>query len=216
MVPGYLKLIEICVKFYKYYLYCTQVPYRYLVYLFCFVDPRSTPGTGVEAFSKWSSQESEMNSKLEATKVKVHAAFCDNIDTRTVLETLKELVGSANAYVEANRATPGGINRQLLRGTALYITRIFDVLGLVARGEEPVGFPAAGGGGGGSADLETQVLPYLTALADFRDSVRKSAIEAKAVPILQECDRLRDDVLPNLGVREDTFHFSLTFGQDST
>jgi cysteinyl-tRNA synthetase len=141
-----------------------------------------------------------MNSKLEATKVKVHAAFCDNIDTRTVLETLKELVGSANAYVEANRATPGGINRQLLRGTALYITRIFDVLGLVARGEEPVGFPAAGAGGG-SADLETQVLPYLTALADFRDSVRKSAIEAKAVPILQECDRLRDDVLPNLGVR---------------
>ena len=152
-----------------------------------------------------------MNSKLEATKVKVHAAFCDNIDTRTVLETLKELVGSANAYVEANRATPGGINRQLLRGTALYITRIFDVLGLVARGEEPVGFPAAGGGGGGSADLETQVLPYLTALADFRDSVRKSAIEAKAVPILQECDRLRDDVLPNLGVRKDnTFRKNLS------
>jgi cysteinyl-tRNA synthetase len=152
-----------------------------------------------------------MNSKLEATKVKVHAAFCDNIDTRTVLETLKELVGSANAYVEANRASPGGINRQLLRGTALYITRIFDVLGLVARGEEPVGFPAAGGSGGGSADLETQVLPYLTALADFRDSVRKSAIEAKAVPILQECDRLRDDVLPNLGVRKDTFRSTKVF-----
>jgi cysteinyl-tRNA synthetase len=165
----------------------------------------------VEAFSKWSSQETEMNSKLEATKVKVHAAFCDNIDTRTVLETLKELVGSANAYVEANRATPGGINRQLLRGTALYITRIFDVLGLVARGEEPVGFPAAGGGNG-SADLETQVLPYLTALADFRDSVRKSAIEAKAVPILQECDRLRDDVLPNLGVRKDTLKYLFAFG----
>jgi cysteinyl-tRNA synthetase len=152
-----------------------------------------------------------MNSKLEATKVKVHAAFCDNIDTRTVLETLKELVGSANAYVEANRSTPGGINRQLLRGTALYITRIFDVLGLVARGEEPVGFPAAAGAGGGSADLETQVLPYLTALADFRDSVRKSAIEAKAVPILQECDRLRDDVLPNLGVRKDTFGSTKVF-----
>jgi len=142
----------------------------------------------------------DLNSKLEATKVKVHAAFCDNIDTRTVLETIKDLVGTANAYVEANRSEPGGLNRQLLRGTALYITRIFSVLGLVARGEEPVGFPSAGGGG--SVDLETQVLPYLTALADFRDNVRRSAIESRAVPILQECDRLRDDILPNLGVRK--------------
>ena len=155
----------------------------------------------MEAFSKWSEPEAELNRKLEATKTRVHVHFCDNIDTRLVLETIKELVGVANAYVEANRASPAGLNRQLLRGTALYITRIFDVLGLVGRGEEQVGFPAATAAAG-SADLETQVLPYLTALADFRDNVRRSAIESKAVPILKECDRLRDDVLPNLGVRK--------------
>jgi cysteinyl-tRNA synthetase len=155
----------------------------------------------VEAFAKWSDKELELNSKLENTKTRVHAAFCDNIDTRVVLETIKELVGFANAYIESNRAQPGSLNRQLLRGTALYITRIFDILGLVARGEEPVGFPAASGGSA-AADLETQVLPYLSALADFRDNVRRSAIEAKAVPILKECDRLRDDILPNLGVRK--------------
>ena len=34
-----------------------------------------------------------------------------------------------------------------------------------------------------------------------RDNVRKSAREIKATEILKECDRLRDDVLPNLGVR---------------
>merc|ERR1711915_797939 len=35
----------------------------------------------------------------------------------------------------------------------------------------------------------------------FRDNVRQSAREIKATEILKECDRLRDDVLPNLGVR---------------
>ena len=44
-------------------------------------------------------------------------------------------------------------------------------------------------------------MPYLKAMADFRDNVRRLARELKAVEILQECDRLRDDVLPDLGVR---------------
>ena len=161
---------------------------------------RSTPASGVDAFCKWSDKELDINKKLETTKTRVHAAFCDNIDTRAVLEAIKELVGAANAYVESHRATPGALNRQLLRGVALFITRIFDVLGLVARGDEQVGFPVAATSG--AADLEGQVLPYLSALADFRDNVRRSAIEVKAVPILKECDRLRDDVLPNLGVRK--------------
>merc|ERR1719189_1902486 len=64
--------------------------------------------------------------------------------------------------------------------------------------EEDVGFPS---GSSGSADLETLVMPYLNSLADFRDNVRKSAREIKAGDILKECDKLRDDVLPNLGVR---------------
>ena len=44
-------------------------------------------------------------------------------------------------------------------------------------------------------------MPYLTALADFRDSVRREAIPIKASNILKTCDSLRDDVLPELGVR---------------
>ena len=44
-------------------------------------------------------------------------------------------------------------------------------------------------------------MPYLEVLATFRDSVRKEARALKATPILKECDKIRDDVLPNLGVR---------------
>merc|ERR1719452_427115 len=67
--------------------------------------------------------------------------------------------------------------------------------------DESVGFPSASGGAGAGMDLETLVLPYLTSFAEFRDNVRKSAREIKASEILTECDRLRDEVLPNLGVR---------------
>lgn len=41
----------------------------------------------------------------------------------------------------------------------------------------------------------------MTALSAFRDAVREQARELRAVDILQLCDRLRDEVLPNLGVR---------------
>ena len=44
-------------------------------------------------------------------------------------------------------------------------------------------------------------MPFLSALSDFRDAVRKDARELKATPILVHCDRVRDDVLPELGVR---------------
>jgi len=44
-------------------------------------------------------------------------------------------------------------------------------------------------------------MPYLSAMATFRDAVRKEARSLKATNILSECDKLRDDVLPELGVR---------------
>lgn len=44
-------------------------------------------------------------------------------------------------------------------------------------------------------------MPYLEILANFREKVRNCAKTLKANDILQECDRLRDDILPNVGVR---------------
>lgn len=44
-------------------------------------------------------------------------------------------------------------------------------------------------------------MPYLEILANFRHKVRNCAKTLKASDILQECDILRDDILPNIGVR---------------
>lgn len=44
-------------------------------------------------------------------------------------------------------------------------------------------------------------MPHVTILAKFRDDIRTRAMALKASDILKECDALRDDVLPFLGVR---------------
>lgn len=52
-----------------------------------------------------------------------------------------------------------------------------------------------------SADFEDRVMPYLEVLSQFRESVRAVARKEKAYTILKECDRLRDELLPEVGVR---------------
>lgn len=44
-------------------------------------------------------------------------------------------------------------------------------------------------------------MPYLSIMAQFRENVRTHAKLLKAIPVLQECDKLRDEILPSVGVR---------------
>ena len=52
-----------------------------------------------------------MQGRLEKAEEGVHLAMCDNIDTRRVLETLRELVVTSNAYIEKTRVGEPGVNR---------------------------------------------------------------------------------------------------------
>ncbi|TMS37227.1 hypothetical protein L596_004202 [Steinernema carpocapsae] len=52
----------------------------------------------------------------------------------------------------------------------------------------------------GECDKMELLMPYLQALSQFREGVRKSAIVSKEKAILKLCDDLRDEVLPELGV----------------
>ncbi len=54
--------------------------------------------------------------------------------------------------------------------------------------------------------MQRVLMPPLQALCKFRESVRSMALRAeKSVPeraaLLQLCDELRDDVLPELGIK---------------
>ncbi|XP_052751612.1 cysteine--tRNA ligase, cytoplasmic-like [Galleria mellonella] len=143
----------------------------------------------------WGPEEQQLSSKLTQVKEQVHAALCDNIDTRGALEALRELAGAAHVYLAARaRPTPA----PLLAAAARYVTDVLHVFGAIAGPRGGIGFPVSGED---NLCVEEKVMPYLEALSVFRSRVREEARAAGASGVLQLCDRLRDCDLPELGVR---------------
>ncbi|XP_045483000.1 cysteine--tRNA ligase, cytoplasmic [Harmonia axyridis] len=147
----------------------------------------------VESFTKWEEQEIKLMEVLLKSKEDVHMALCDNIDTRSSLDILRELVLASNVYLR-DRKPP---NCNLLSDIALYVTRILTVFGVISDPPK-LGFPISNNV---TSDFESVVMPYLTILSEFREKVRTQARTIKANEILKLCDELRDDTLPNVGVR---------------
>lgn len=149
-------------------------------------------------FEKWEDEESELDRSFQDKKAAVHEALCDNVDTRTVLEEMRALVSQCNLYMAARKAARRRPNRALLESIALYLTHMLKIFGAI-EDESTLGFPVRGPGA--SLDLEATVLPYLQVLSEFREGVRRIAREQKVPEVLQLSDALRDDILPELGVR---------------
>ncbi|XP_075423775.1 cysteine--tRNA ligase, cytoplasmic isoform X3 [Ascaphus truei] len=149
-------------------------------------------------FVKWEAQEIELNNCFYDKKAAVHEALCDNIDTRTVMEEMRSLVGQCNSYVASKKTAKQAPNRILLKSVSSYLTDMLKIFGAI-EGEEPIGFPV--GGSAQNINLEATVMPYLQVLSQFREGVRQIARENKVIEVLQLSDALRDDILPELGVR---------------
>ncbi|XP_067628405.1 cysteine--tRNA ligase, cytoplasmic [Eurosta solidaginis] len=149
-------------------------------------------------FSAWTSAEAALHEKFKLTRDSVHEALCDNIDTRRALDSLRELVSVSNVYIRDHKNCT---NSLLLRRIALYMTDILHIFGTIQGPRGGIGFPVGGTSDRNGGNMESALLPYVDALAEFRNNVREEAKTIKANTILQLCDRLRDEVLPNLGVR---------------
>ncbi|XP_032494714.1 cysteine--tRNA ligase, cytoplasmic isoform X1 [Phocoena sinus] len=149
-------------------------------------------------FEKWEDKETELNKSFYDKKAAVHEALCDNVDTRTVLEEMRALVGQCNHYMAARKAARRRPNRALLESVARYLTHMLKIFGAIEE-ESSLGFPV--GGPGTSLNLEPTVMPYLQVLSEFREGVRRVAREHRVPEVLQLSDALRDDILPELGVR---------------
>lgn len=148
-------------------------------------------------FQIWNDAANDLQLKFNEAKQSIHIALCDNIDTRTVLDILRDLVGLCNIYIRDHK-TSDALNSLLLKRVAVYITDILHIFGVISGPRGGIGFPLDSSKNG---DVEETVMPYLTALSEFRHSVREVARAQKSSDILNLCDALRDDILPNLGVR---------------
>lgn len=61
----------------------------------------------------------------------------DNIDTRTVLDIVRELVANCNIYMSQNKNP----NILLLRDISVYITKLFIIFGAISSSYDSIGFP---------------------------------------------------------------------------
>ncbi|CAI9610352.1 unnamed protein product, partial [Staurois parvus] len=161
-------------------------------------DILRTPTDITGRFVRWQSQEIELNNSFYTKKASIHAALCDNIDTRTVMEEMRSLVSQSNSYIASKKSNKQLPNRMLLESIRTYLTNMLKIFGAI-EGEESIGFPV--GGSGQNVNLESMVMPYLQVLSQFREGVRQIAKENKVLGVLSLCDGLRDDILPELGVR---------------
>ncbi|CAB3410791.1 unnamed protein product [Caenorhabditis bovis] len=168
-------------------------------YIRRYYKPESSQG-----YQKSQGRERQLMDELAKIKAEIHAALCDSIDTRTVIEKIRELIGLGNAYINEKEKEGSIPNCILLRNIAAYITNLLKIFGAIPQYEE-IGFSSEDDadtlGATPTFSKEAVVMPYLTALAEFREKVRNIAKEHKIIGILEECDNLRDKILPELGVR---------------
>ncbi|CAG0887603.1 unnamed protein product [Darwinula stevensoni] len=165
-------------------------------------------------YEKWGEAELHLNTAFGTCMDRVHGALCDSVDTRETLDTIRELISICNLYILERTKSSCTPNRVLLRRIALYVTRLFRMFGVIpSMDEDQIGIPV---GDSSTKNLEEQVMPYITTLADFREKVRTKARGAKATEVLQLCDELRDDILPNIGVRLEDREGGFPVSRDTT
>uniref|UniRef100_A0A8C0CS43 Cysteine--tRNA ligase, cytoplasmic n=1 Tax=Balaenoptera musculus TaxID=9771 RepID=A0A8C0CS43_BALMU len=110
-------------------------------------------------------------------KAAVHEALCDNVDTRTVLEEMRALVGQCNLYMAARKAARRRPNRALLESIARYLTHMLQIFGVIEE-ESSLGFPIGGPGTSLNVSKAHLGLPTVVKLVD-RDTLLREREEKR-------------------------------------
>lgn len=153
------------------------------------------------AYRKYDERDLNLNETFSGKRREIHVALCDSVDTPTVMEHIRHLITATNIYMNTLNVTHNGL---LLRNIAVYISRLLDMFGLNPGSvsvHQDIGFARVAEQGATAVNVEDIAMPYVEAFARFRDSVRTIARAAKNTEILVKCDEVRNEVLPELGVR---------------
>lgn len=142
--------------------------------------------------------EVELFDEFYSHQRQVHDCLADNVDTPGALLEIQALVKSTNAYLSSKGFE---CNNLLLEAVGKYVTRILRVFGVIDSAGDDIAYGDLNGEG---LSREKVVGPVLDAFCEFRDEVRQTArknLSESSKEILTMSDRVRDDILPMLGVR---------------
>ncbi|CAG2120101.1 unnamed protein product, partial [Medioppia subpectinata] len=168
----------------------TQTPLREF-----FLTVKDLIRTSDASIVKWTQKEHQLNQKFQESIDSVDTSLCDNIDTRSACEHIRRLIAASNSYLQECSQSP---NVTLITNISVYITNIFDIFGVGAK-DQTIGFTSDGAEAGGNR--EAIVMPFLEIIADLREKLRSKAMDLKDKELLRICDELRDEILPEVGVR---------------
>lgn len=143
---------------------------------------------------KWNEKDRQLEALLLAKQEAVREALCDSFNTPQAIQELFELMTLTNSYISQS---PSLIKIPLVRQVSKFVFHIMKCFGIYEDGD----FPAVvGTGESGSASYEDTITPLMNVLLKFRDQVKQNAGSGGS-DIFSLCDKLRDEVLPYLGIQ---------------
>ena len=149
---------------------------------------------------KLDNEDSALNNFFLEAKKNIHAYFCDNFNTPGVVSTILDLIKKTYEYQEKTEKVKT-LKLHLIYTVGKYISDILKCLGLVYN-TDFVDYFRTSGEGDSNKNAEEILTPYMDVLTKFRHEVKNAiVVEKDEKKILKLCDQLRDDILPELGVR---------------
>ncbi|CAK9436241.1 uncharacterized protein LODBEIA_P07990 [Lodderomyces beijingensis] len=146
-------------------------------------------------------EEKKLLNDFEDAQAGVDAAFNDNLSSGQALRSLLDLVSKSNGYIQLTSGGSVPLKIEVLVSITAWISKILGVLGFDTRPDNLGWLDDSEAGEVGSH--EDVALPFVKALAQFRDSVRNLAIKkADLKDILGASDAVRSQLI-NLGVSLD-------------
>lgn len=134
---------------------------------------------------KWQEREKNLHKMFQTTKQAVHKHFLNNFNTPGVLNEIDEFIKAVNSYLVVFP-----VKNTLLLSIQEYLVFIFKVMGL---NYEECGKVENKG--------NEDFLSLVDGVAVFRDQIRTYAIEKDHISVLNICDKFRDQIMPNFGIR---------------
>ena len=148
---------------------------------------------------KYNNNDSNLDKFYHEIKNSIHNSFCDNFNTPEVVSNILELIKKVYEYEDKCKIEKS-MKIHLIYGIGKYISDILKCLGLVYKTEFLDYFKF--NEKSGNINQEEAIAPYINVLINFRDEIKTICIlEKDPKKVLSICDKLRDEILPNLGIK---------------
>lgn len=148
---------------------------------------------------KWGEKEFALHEKLESTKQKVYAHLSNNFNTPDAIGELDLLINSTYVYLKDY----AGLH-SLVKTILEYVDFVFTCMGLTFAQQAQ----------GDSKKQAEHLNSVIEAFTDFRLKVRTAAVNKDFDKVLSQCDSIRDEALPPLGIRLEDVNNTSVFKLD--